>query len=281
MGVLERLIKPIALRFIGGETLDEAIEVAKQLNSSGFDVILNYLGEESWEEREVEEARAEYIKLLERMEKEGVRGSIAVKPTQLGILCGTEYENISSIVSEAKRLGRFVWVDMEGCEHTHATIELYLKLLKDYKDVGLALQAYLKRTPMDLRKVLKAGGIVRLCKGAYAGEPERISYKGRGLIRSKYMELMDVLFNSENYFALATHDDVLIRKALSYKRDPKTFEFQILKGVRIKLGKELVERGYKVSVYVPYGTRWLPYSMRRIRERKSNILLLTRALISR
>jgi proline dehydrogenase len=145
--------------------------------------------------------------------------------------------------------------------------------------LGIALQAYLKRTQADLLRILRAGGKVRLCKGAY-DEPKEIAYKDMSIIRAKYMELMDRLFRSDNYFAIATHDDSLIRRALSYDRDPKTFEFQLLKGVKQELARMLREEGYRVSIYLPYGPEWLPYSIRRVRERKGNLLLLAKALIS-
>jgi proline dehydrogenase len=180
-----------------------------------------------------------------------------------------------------------MWMDIESFQFVEDTIAIYLELLKDYKNVGVAIQSYLKRSRSDLLHLLEQGAVVRLVKGAYR-EDKSIAFQSMEKINSNFSKLMEMLFeygnmNSSNIFAIATHDPKLINEAIKLSKkngtDTRKFEFQFLMGIQNKMKEDLVKRGYRVSEYIPYGNQWLPYSMRRIRERKRNILLLARSLI--
>jgi proline dehydrogenase len=178
-----------------------------------------------------------------------------------------------------------MWIDIESFQFVEDTIAIYLELLKDYKHIGVAIQSYLKRSSSDLLHLLEQGGVVRLVKGAYR-EDKSIAFQSMGKINSNFSKLMEILFEynekNNNIFAIATHDPRLIEEAIvlsqKYNIDNKKFEFQLLMGIHNKKKEDLVKRGYRVSEYIPYGNQWFPYSMRRIRERKRNILLLARSL---
>lgn len=273
---------PIAKRFIAGETLHDAIERAKTSNSRGMSSIINNLGEHTVLRPEVEQMCREYALVLQRMEEEKIRGSISIKPSQIGL--AIDYEsargNLRSILSAAEAHRTFIWLDMEGSDYTQRTIDLYDWLNAQCSESGLAIQANLKRTRDDLKHILSEGGVVRLCKGAYQESPE-IAWKSKSDVERSFEDLMALLFAKGKRFAIATHDQKLIDKAVELtKSSAAKVEFQMLMGIRDDLKPELVNQGFSLSEYIPYGKTWFPYSIRRLRERKRNILLLVRALIS-
>lgn len=274
----------IAKNWVAGKSLTDALYASKQANSKGFRVIVNYLGEEIEDVNEVRQSVAEYKRLLDALHREGIRGCVSVKPTQLGLRISRDicWRNLEEIVEHAGRFKRFVWVDMESSRFTDATLDIYGSMLKKHEDVGVCVQSYLRRSGDDLKRLVEMGGKVRLVKGAY-NESASVAFKSRAEIDASFLRLMRYLFaNSANLFSVATHDEELVDKAieLSKKFDVR-FEFGMLKGVRNKLMQKLVAREFSVTEYVPYGENWLPYSIRRIREKPSNILLLTRSLISK
>jgi proline dehydrogenase len=241
--------------------------------------ILNFLGEDTTDASAVEQAVSEYLSLMDLMHARKVQGCVSVKPTQLGLAIDYEMclQNFRRLAARAGELGQFLWLDMESVKFAEDTIAIYLKLFEQHEGTGVAIQAYLRRSASDLLHILEHGGKVRLVKGAYH-EQEEHAFSAREQVDANYVKLMKMLFEGESYFAIATHDSSLIEEAIRMSGNKK-FEFQMLMGIRDELKDELVGRKFAVSEYIPYGSQWLPYSVRRIRERKRNLLLLARSLI--
>jgi proline dehydrogenase len=227
-------------------------------------------------------ATTEYLEILDGLKSRQIEGCISVKPTQLGLSIDPSLfrDNLAKIQNKANSLGIFVWVDMEGSPFTAHIVESYLGIRKRYDNVGIAIQAYLKRTEEDVNRILELGGAIRLCKGAYNESPE-IVYKRRKQIDENFSKLMRTMFERGKGFAIATHDEKLIEEAIRLSNvHHADFEFEMLMGIRDKKKLELVQRGYRVSEYIPFGKSWWAYSKRRISEHKSNIFLLARSLVS-
>ena len=288
-GLLQRLLFKIARRWVSGNTYKNALSTAKDCNSKGILAILNYLGEDTTSAIIIENTVKEYFSLLSLLESSRIDGCISVKPTQLGLRIAYDESlyNFRQIARKTKSLDRFMWIDIESIQFVEDTISIYLELLRDYKyTTGVAIQSYLKRSSGDLLHLMEQGASVRLVKGAYS-EDKRIAFQSIEKINSNFSKLMKMLFEysntNDNIFAIATHDPKLIDEAIvlskEYDIDNRKFEFQFLMGIQGEMKENLVKRGFRVSEYIPYGNQWLPYSMRRIRERKRNILLLARSLL--
>lgn len=279
VGLLERLLFRVAKKWVAGYGTEKAITAALDSNSRGMSAILNFLGEETVDAKAVDQTVGEYLSLMELMHARNVRGCVSAKPTQLGLAIDYDLclQNFRRLGSKARELGQFVWIDMEAVKFTEDTIAIYLELYEQYSMTGVAIQSYLRRSASDLLHIIEHGGKVRLVKGAYH-EPEEHAFSTREQVDANYVKLMGMLFGSKNYFAIATHDSNLIEEAIRLNRDSK-FEFQLLMGIRDELKDDLVAKGFAVAEYIPYGSQWLPYSVRRIRERKRNLLLLARSLI--
>jgi len=203
-----------------------------------------------------------------------------VKPSQLGLAANPSVykTNLLRIVERAEGYDEFVWIDMENSPYTEETLQTYRELLPSHRQLGVCLQANMKRTDSDLKDLISLGGIIRLVKGAYP-ETGEVAYKKRGDVDANYVRLMTMLFERGGGFAIGTHDGKLIDKARELGKDHKPdFEFQLLKGIRDDIKPVLIEEGYRVSEYIPYGSEWYNYSKRRMRERKRNILLLLRSI---
>jgi proline dehydrogenase len=281
-GLWSGLLLRIARHWIAGETSEDAFTRAQQSNTHGVRGILNLLGEEMTSREETIASTAEYLEILDVLKSRQIEGCISVKPTQLGLSIDPSLfrENLAKIQNKAKSLGTFVWVDMEGSPFTTQIVEAYLELRKRYDNVGIAIQAYLRRSDEDVNRILDLAGAIRLCKGAY-NESSEIIYKRRKQIDESFSKLMRTMFERGKGFAIATHDEKLIEEAIRLSNvHHADFEFEMLMGIRDKKKKELVQRGYRVSEYIPFGKRWWAYSKRRILEHKSNIFLLARSLIS-
>jgi proline dehydrogenase len=285
--LLEKLLFRVAKKWISGYTYKDAISAAKETNSKRMSAILNFLGEESIDVKQVEQTVNEYCSLLDLLKSNEIDGCISVKPTQIGLTISYEMclYNFKQIANKAKSLGKFMWIDIESFQFVENTIAIYLELFKEYKQTGLAIQAYLKRSSSDLLHLLEEGANVRVVKGAYR-ESENNAFQSADKINLNFSKLMQMLFENSNdnaIFAIATHDSKLIEEAIKlsekYGNIKKRFEFQLLMGICDQIKMNLVERKFKVSEYIPYGSHWLPYSIRRIRERKRNILLLARSLV--
>jgi proline dehydrogenase len=279
ISLMERLLFRVAKRWVAGYNANEAIKTALDTNSHGMSAILNFLGEDITDAKVVDRTVNEYLLLMDLMHARKVNGCVSVKPTQLGLTIdyNTCLQNFSRLAAKARQLGQFIWIDMESVKSAEDTIALYLDLYKQYDMIGVAVQSYLRRSASDLLHIIECGGKVRLVKGAYHESEEHV-FATDEEVNSNYSKLMKMLFESNNYFAIATHNSDLIEEAISMGNNTK-FEFQMLKGIRDELKHELVTKGFAVSEYIPYGSQWLPYSVRRIMERKRNLLLLARSLI--
>ncbi len=279
--LIEKFLFKIAKQWIAGNTMSDAIAYAKHANANGMSAIINRLGEHMTSEQQVENTVTEYLTLVTNLRRLKVAGGVSIKPTQAGLSISPDVclVRLETIIEKASTPQSFIWIDMESSEYTDKTIKIYLDLFARYERVGLAIQANLKRTRKDLALLLKKGAKIRLVKGAYH-ENKTIAYKTRHEVDENYKKLVEILFTDGNEFAIATHDSKMIdfAKTLSKKHE-RRFEFQMLKGVRDELKPALVSSGFSVSEYIPYGTNWLPYSIRRLKERKRNILLLGSSFI--
>ena len=279
----EKILKRFASKWIAGDTLEQAIERAKKSNKIGVQGIINLLGEHAESILMTERAVIEYLQILDAIAEDKVLASISVKPSQVGISIDRKLceENFIRLLDAAQKLKIFVWIDMESSQYTEETLDLYKTLKSRYDNVGIALQAYLKRSEKDLESLLAIDGKVRLCKGAYR-ESNDVMVGHHEQIGENYEELMKLLFEKGNNFAIATHDSSLIEEAkVLSKQYKRNFEFQMLMGVRENLKSRLVQEGFIVANYIPYGRKWLAYTVRRLIERKRNIILIFRSLFAR
>jgi proline dehydrogenase len=269
-----------ARQWIAGETLEDAVSRTKKSNHEGIGAIINFLGEHVREEAEANKNIEENLRILGAIQESKLNASLSIKLTQLGLeidknLCQS---NVEKIVSSAASKNIFVWIDMESSPYTEDTIDIYLEIFKKYKNAGIAIQSNLKRSENDVKRIAASGGIIRLVKGAYK-EKSDIAYTSRKDVTINFSRLMGYLFYKSPFFAIATHDEMLINEVLeANKVHKKRLEFQMLMGVREELKHELVKKGLAVVDYIPYGKHWFPYSVRRIRERKRNILLIFRSI---
>lgn len=269
-----------ARQWIAGETLDDAIAQTMKENKAGIGTIINFLGEHVREQKEAETNLEENLRILESIEKSKVSASLSIKLTQLGLMIEKKLclSGVEKIVSSAASKNIFVWVDMENSPYTEDTIDIYLEILEIYRNMGIAIQSNLKRSEDDVKRIAMASGIIRLVKGAYS-EKSEIAYTSRKDVTINFSKLMGYMSYKSPFFAIATHDELLINEAIeANKVHQKKIEIQMLMGVREELKHELVNRGYTVVDYVPYGKRWFPYTTRRLRERKRNILLILRSI---
>lgn len=280
-GLMEKFLFRIAKQWIAGDSMQQALESARLANKKGMDAIINRLGEHITTKNQVEKTVKEYLTLVSNLRKSKVEGGVSIKPTQLGLSRNKKecLQNYETIIVRAALSQSFVWIDMESSEHTDDTIGLYLDLFDKYERLGIAIQANLKRSRGDMMRLLEKGAKIRLVKGAYR-EKKDIAFQSRKEVDQNYRTLMEMLFVKGNEFGIATHDSVLIENAIKLsKAYEKKFEFQMLKGIRDELKPDLLKKGFSVSEYIPYGTNWLPYSIRRLKERKRNILLLGSSFI--
>ncbi len=274
----------VATRFVAGETLDDAVRVAQDLNARGFLVSMDHLGEHVSDTRLAVQARDEYLACIDRIAAEGLQANVSVKLTQLGLGRDDSLaeEALRTLARRAAAAGSTVTVDMEESALTQVTVDLYCRVQAEYGNLGLALQAYLHRTPADLARILPLGGHVRLCKGAY-DEPEEVAIRRRDGVEEAFRGLLAELMACESVRpAVATHHDRLVaaaRELAAQRREP--FEFQMLYGIRGTLQEELVKAGYPLRVYLPYGVSWYPYLTRRMAERPANLWFFVRAFFGR
>jgi len=271
-----------ARRWIAGKDMEAALAKAKEANAKGLGTILNFLGEDVTDPGVAESHFEEYVKLQRAIGDAGIDGCASVKLTQfgLGVLEDSAVlEKAGQLVEEAQGMGRMLWLDMEGSAVTTRTLQIYSKLLEAHKNVGVALQAYLRRSEDDLMRLMDIGAKVRLVKGAYR-EPSDIVFHSRQQVTENYIKLMRTLFERGQGFAVATHDSRPIEEAERlHESTPNTkFEFEMLRGIRDDLKLKLAKAGHRVVDYMPYGEEWYPYSVRRIKEHPSNIWLLLRSI---
>ena len=274
-----------ARRFIAGETVQEAIDVARTLQSKGFDLTLDYLGESVRTHQEADAAAREYAHLIDVLVASGIERNISLKLTQLGagVDRATCIDNLRRILEAADRHAFFVRIDMESSAYTDLTLDIFETLWnRGHHNLGVVIQAALKRSEADVRRVVALGGRMRLVKGAYK-EPPDVAYARKADVDAAFVRLMQLLLDSGEYPAIATHDPKMIDATLAYaeaRRLPSShYEFQMLYGVRRDLQRALAADGYRVRVYVPFGREWFPYFMRRLGERPANVAFVVRAML--
>lgn len=282
MGILFMFAK----RFIAGQTLNEALPAVERLKSSGFGTTLDILGESVTNPAEARNVADEYCKVISVLKERGLEPNMSLKLTQLGLdisdqLC---FDNVAKILVEAGRVGGFIRIDMEGSQYTQKTLDMVKRWHAIYPNVGTVVQAMLRRSKGDVEAMLEEGVGIRLCKGAYK-EPPDIAFPDKRDVDRQYESLMARMLGSGLYHGIATHDEKLIDKAKEYAgvygvpRDK--FEFQMLLGIRRDLQEQLVKDGWRVRVYVPYGSAWFPYTIRRMRERKENFWFVVKNIFRR
>jgi proline dehydrogenase len=289
---VERLIRRNGLsgrlveRFVAGEELDDAINAAQSIAAQGMTTTLDQLGENVATADEARTAVGTYVAILDRMASAGLEPNISIKLTMLGLDLGDQvaWANVEPILDAARRVGGFVRIDMEGSDYTERTMRLFEEFHDRYPaEVGIVIQSYLHRARADIARMIDRSARVRLVKGAYA-EPESIAFQKSAEIDLNFRWLMELLLERGNYPAIATHDPALIDAttgfAASQSIAPERFEFQMLYGVRRDAQTALTAGGYRMRVYVPFGTQWYPYFTRRIAERPANAVFVLRQIIS-
>lgn len=276
-----RLARKFASRFVAGESFDDAVAAARKLMPRNIAASLDMLGESVARPAEAEQARNTYLKMLQAMQAAGVEVNVSVKLTQMGLdidpdLCE---RNVRAILGLAKGLSGFVRLDMEGSPYTQRTLDFFEhRVFRDYgAHTGVVIQAALRRSTDDIASLIRMGARVRLCKGAYLEKPE-IAFPAKKDVDAHYVRLMEQLLTTGNYPGIATHDEAIIAHATQFVAQhgiPRDrFEFQMLYGVRRDLQERLAREGYRMRVYIPFGTQWYPYLMRRLAERPANIVFI-------
>ncbi|MBI4769008.1 MAG: proline dehydrogenase family protein [Chloroflexi bacterium] len=293
------LARRVARRFVAGERLDDAIAAIRALNARGMTATLDHLGENVTNEAEARAGAEDYLRTLDRIEEAGITANVSLKLTQLGLDLGQEVcvANLRRILQHARAKGNFVRIDMEGSDYTERTLTVFRTLKEDYEfdNVGIVVQAYLRRSEGDIAALAEEGARVRLCKGAYK-EPAEIAFQARAEVDASYVRLAGMLLdgaarragpaghNSKQppLPAIATHDPKMVAAARAHAAQinlPRDrFEFQMLYGIQRELQAQLVRDGFAVRIYVPYGSEWYPYFMRRLAERPANLVFFLTAL---
>jgi proline dehydrogenase len=285
------LTRDMVTRFVAGDSADDALRVTDSLLAAGLDVSLDYLGEDTVDPRQAAAVAAEYVALLKRLGAAGLaahgRAEVSVKPTAVGLGLAehgekTAAEYIAGICAAARNAGTTVTLDMEDHIRVEPTLRLLEQLRSDFPDLGCVIQSYLRRSAGDCEALAAAGSRVRLCKGAYSA-PADVAFATRAEVDRSYARCMRILLDGAGYPMLATHDRRLIEiaGARAGGRDPSSFEYQLLYGVRPAEQRRLLGSGSRVRIYVPYGSDWYGYLVRRLAERPANVAFFLRSLASR
>ena len=277
-----KLAKKFASRFVAGETLPEALEAVKALNAKGITASLDLLGESVNNEKEARSAANDYLGILDSIRQQNLDANVSVKLTAMGLDISEELcvSIMHDVLERARKYDTFVRLDMESSAYTERTLRLFEdRLYPTYRNnVGIVLQSYLYRTMSDVERAIQLKCRVRLCKGAYK-EPASVAYPDKKDVDANYIKCVHELLDKGNYPGIATHDPAIINEVKRYAAekniDRSRFEFQMLYGVRRDLQEQLVKEGYNMRVYVPFGTQWYPYLMRRLAERPANVAFIT------
>lgn len=278
-----RLSSRMIGRFVAGETIEQAIAPVQALNSLGATASLDLLGESVTSVQDVEATVQTYLTFIGILRKNRLNTTLSVKPTALGLdisdaLCEQSIKRLLN----AARPDLFVQIDMEGSPYTQRTLDIFYSLRAEYENVGAVIQAYLYRSEADIEEMIKVGGRVRLCKGAYR-ESADIAYPHKSDVDANYIRLMTRLLDSGIFPGIATHDVKILEATKAHLSEnslsKERFEFQMLYGVRRDLQKQLLDEGYNLMVYTPFGTHWYPYFMRRLAERPANLIFVLKSLL--
>jgi len=285
--LLSTILAPFAKRFIAGVTLADALKKVYSLNKDGFLTTLDHLGESVESPEEAELAAEQYVVILKALKKDGLNLNVSLKLTQIGLDIDPElcFRNLSKVVQTAESVGGFVRVDMEGSDVTQATLDIVDRVKANRATpVGAVLQVMLKRTAMDVIDLIERDTTIRLCKGAYS-EPMDIAYQNMDDIREEFVSITKRLLTSGAYHGIGTHDEKLIWRIASFARSQNiaadSFEFQMLLGIKPSLQRKIIAEGWKLRIYVPFGRAWLPYTWRRMRERKENFWFAIKSMVQR
>jgi proline dehydrogenase len=277
-----RLARRMASRFVAGETIEEAMGAVRALNARGITASLDLLGESVHREEEARATAQAYLDILDRIQANKLDANVSLKLTAMGLDVSEELcvANMQLVLERAQQYDSFVRLDMESSQYTDRTLHMFEhRLYPSYpKNVGIVLQSYLRRTAADVEFANRLGCRVRICKGAYQ-EPATVAFPEKRDVDESYVRCMHSLMSEGNYPGIATHDQRIIadakRFAAAKKIEPHRYEFQMLYGVRRDLQEQLVREGYRMRVYVPFGTQWYPYLMRRLAERPANVAFMT------
>ena len=277
------LLRRMPLRFVAGTTLDQGIAAVRRLNAAGASATLDVLGESVADRASADRAAAAYVEAIERIAAAGLDGNVSIKLSQMGLDLGVEecLAVMAPIVAAGHDNGIFVRVDMESSEYTDRTLEVVDRLRAGGHEVGPVIQSYLHRSPADVERLAADRVRTRICKGAYAEAPE-VAHQARIAVGDAFVSLCEELLRADAYPGVATHDPEMLERVAIFAREHgigrDRFEFQMLYGVRRDLQRRLIERGYRLRIYVPFGTEWYPYFMRRLAERPANVLFVLRSV---
>jgi proline dehydrogenase len=278
-------LRGMARRFVPGEKVDDLLGAIRDANAAGFTATGNFLGESVHDETNARLAADVYFEILDRIASERLKANVSLKFTQLGQDISEQFlaDNLGRVLDRAKLDDLFIRFDMESSEYAQRTLDAFEKLWSEgWRNIGVVLQSYLMRTAGDVARMNEIGARVRLCKGAYA-EPAEVAFQERREVDRSYVELMRTLLAEGNYPAIATHDDRMIDATVDFHTREgiakDSFEFQMLHGVRRDLQRQLLADGYAVRVYVPFGSHWYPYLMRRLAERPANVLFMAGSVV--
>jgi proline dehydrogenase len=286
-----KMVWVFSRKYIAGATIDDAVRVSKRLNNENCLVTIDLLGEFITRLDEAEANTKAYLEIIERFEKEGIKGNFSLKPSSFGLLIDSEacYRFLRTIVERAAKGNSFVRLDMEDSQCVDLELALYRRLKQEFEgSVGLVLQAYLKRTPNDIDSLMDLNQPesplnFRLCKGIYI-EKEDVAYKGKAEIRHQYLLILEKLFVAGAKVGIATHDKYLIDGALylanKHNISKEQFEFQMLYGVTPKLRRLIVAQGYAMRIYVPFGKHWFGYATRRLKENPNMVWHIVKSIFS-
>jgi proline dehydrogenase len=281
-----RATRAVSRRFVAGEVVEDAIEATRALNKENMHVSLDHLGENVSDAKGAMSAAQDYIAILDCVKQASVDANISIKLTALGLDISQELceQNVCRILEHAQQVPIFVRIDMEGSAYTEQTVDITLRMHKQYEHVGTVIQSCMHRSKKDVEQLIAQGVRVRLVKGAYK-EPKMVAFQQKSEVDHNFIRLMTMLLQRGNYPAIATHDEAIINATCKFARDngisKSAFEFQMLYGIRRDLQEKLVNQGYNMRIYVPYGSQWYPYLMRRMAERPANLLFVMSNAIRR
>lgn len=270
--VPKSLVEIFAKQYIAGETLSQALEKTRQLNDLKISVTLDFLGEDPQKKSECRAAVDVYKKAIKEIHNQNLKSGISLKPSQMGLKLDKQFcfDNLHDLIDHARKHMVFVRIDMEDASLKEDTIDLYLKLKKEFENVGIVMQAYLRKAIDDTNRMIQTHANIRLCKGAYYWESRKTAYKDMGIINSSYAYLLEKLLSNHCFTGIATHDEKLVFEAMKLidklGLSKENYEFQMLYGVREDLRKIIHEHGHPIRVYVPFGKDWFAYSVRRLKE---------------
>ncbi len=284
--VPKSIIRRFANKYIAGDTLQEAVNLTKELNKKGIMATIDVLGEAVEDKQDALSAKTECLDVLDAIDKNKLAANHSLKPTSLGLSLDYVFclQNLTEIVKRANELGQFVRIDMEDSPYTTKTLNLYNDVYKDYKNCGVVIQSYMRRSMDDVKELVKTKTNFRLCKGIYI-EPKEIAFKDKQEVRDNYINLLRVMFENNCYVGIATHDDYLIDGAYKlideFKKGKDEYEFQMLLGVREKVRDKIAADGHRMRIYVPFGVHWYKYSIRRFKENPNMAGYAFKALFTR